>query len=170
MRTLIPLLSITLLLCSAAEANEAGQQWLAPFKSDLKQALMAGLAQGPEHALSVCRSQAPELARRYSVDGVRMGRSSDKLRNPQNAPPEWVIPVMQQYRSGDLAPVTVALNPERMGYVEPIMIAPPCLQCHGTHLSPSIEQALAEHYPEDQATGYQPGQWRGVFWLEYPTE
>ncbi|MBY5921191.1 DUF3365 domain-containing protein [Ferrimonas balearica] len=163
--------TLTLLLLSGvAHANETGQTLLAPFKQELKQALMAGLEQGPQAALTVCQQQAPEIAQRHSVNGVLMGRSSDKLRNPNNQPPDWVAPILKQFQSGDLSVVTVALDPQTQGYVEPIMIGPPCLTCHGENIAPEIQQSLAEYYPSDQATGYQLGQWRGAFWVSYPTE
>ncbi len=159
-----------LLLSGMAHANETGPTLLAPFKQELKQALMAGLEQGPEAALMVCQRQAPAIARRHSVDGVLMGRSSDKLRNPLNQPPDWVVPILSQFQSGDLSAVTVALDAHTQGYAEPIMVAPPCLVCHGSAISPQVQALLDERYPEDQATGYEPGQWRGAFWVSYPTD
>ncbi|MBY5990813.1 DUF3365 domain-containing protein [Ferrimonas balearica] len=145
-----------------------GAALLAPFKGALKSALSEGLAAGPQAAIAVCQAQAPAIAERLSVDGVHMGRSSERLRNPKNSPPDWVVPILTQYARGDLAPVTVALSPTELGYVEPIHIAPPCLTCHGETLESSVQEALADRYPQDRATGYQLGQWRGVFWVRYP--
>ena len=43
---------------------------------------------------------------------------------------------------------------------------PLCLTCHGAALSPDVEAALAESYPEDHATGYSAGDLRGAFVVE----
>jgi hypothetical protein len=55
-----------------------------------------------------------------------------------------------------------------VGYVEPITIQPPCLACHGTQLDAAVRQKLAELYPEDRATGFAPGELRGMFWVTVP--
>ena len=61
-----------------------GAQLLAPLKGDLKQALMAGMQGGPLNAISVCKDQAPAIAASHSVEGVKIGRTSHRLRNPAN--------------------------------------------------------------------------------------
>ncbi|MBY6018334.1 DUF3365 domain-containing protein [Halomonas denitrificans] len=164
-------LSILLVLFSStAFSNDTATTLLKPFKKELKQALMAGLQQGPESAVQVCQQQAPALAQRFSVNGVEMGRTSDKLRNPANTAPEWVVPILKQFQSGDLTPVTVALDANTEGYAEPIMVGPPCLTCHGNQITPPVQQALNEAYPDDHAIGYELGQWRGLFWVSYPNQ
>lgn len=39
------------------------------------------------------------------------------------------------------------------------------LSCHGESLSTKLEKTLAEHYPNDKATGYKLGDIRGGFSL-----
>jgi hypothetical protein len=41
-----------------------------------------------------------------------------------------------------------------------------CLQCHGANIAPPVAAKLAELYPEDQATGFAAGDFRGLFWVE----
>ena len=149
-----------------------GAELLTPFKKDLQQALKSGLAEGPAEAIQVCRIKAPGIADALSVDGVRMGRSSHKLRNPENEAPEWVNPIMQVYldEPSSRTPQAVELEENRWGYVEPIMVQPLCLTCHGSELAPDISAQIAELYPEDRATGFEAGDLRGVFWLEFPGE
>ena len=55
-----------------------------------------------------------------------------------------------------------------MGYVEPIMVQPMCLVCHGEALQPGVAAQIDERYPEDRATGFKAGDFRGVFWVEFP--
>ena len=158
----------------AAHANETplerGAELLLPFKKEMKSALIAGLEQGPEEAISVCRERAPEIADSLMQDGIRLGRSSHRLRNPANAAPDWVRPLMQMYLDDDKipGPTIVGLADDQWGYVEPIATQPLCLACHGEALAPSIAEQIEALYPEDRATGFKADELRGVFWLEFP--
>jgi len=152
-----------------ATADARGAELLAPFKSNLMQALSAGMQDGPAGAIEVCSEQAPAIARSLSANGVRMGRSSHKLRNPDNAPPDWLAPLIEAYASGavDLQPRVVAVDDGRTGYAEPIVVQPLCLACHGAELDAEVAEQLAARYPDDQATGFSAGDFRGVFWVEF---
>ena len=156
--------------CASAEDGNEGADLLQPFKAELKQALKAGLEQGPVEAIEVCRVRAPEIAKALSRDGVRMGRASHKLRNPGNAAPAWVQPVVDAYLNGGAVPEpkTVSIEDGYQGYVEPIMTQPLCLVCHGETPAPELEAKISELYPSDQAKGFSAGDLRGVFWVEYP--
>jgi hypothetical protein len=162
---------------SEAPADEAavdkvskGAELLKPFKMELQQALKTGMSQGPEHAIDVCRVKAPEIAAALSQQGIRMGRASHKLRNPGNEGPEWVQPILADYlETEQREPVEVALENGYIGYAEPIGIQPLCLTCHGETIAPGVAATIAEAYPEDQATGFENGDLRGVFWVEFPT-
>lgn len=153
-----------------AEAAERGAELLAPFKRELQQALRAGMAEGPLAAVSACRVRAPEIARGLSREGVAVGRASHRLRNPANAAPDWVAPVLAEYLAepAKRAPRTLAISPGRTGYVEPIVAQPLCLTCHGESLAPELAQRIAELYPEDRAVGFRVGDLRGVFWVTFP--
>ena len=47
-------------------------------------------------------------------------------------------------------------------YMQAQIAEPLCLVCHGENLAPQVEKVLDEYYPQDMATGYQPGQVRGA--------
>lgn len=160
-----------ILRADADTAAARGAEILAPFKQQLKQALVAGLQQGPVSAISVCREQAPSIAADLSIEGIVVGRSSHRLRNPSNAAPDWVVPVLDEWvgAGADRSPVVVALPGGRSGYVEAIETQPLCLACHGTSLAPEIAERIAADYPDDRATGFEVGDLRGVFWAEFPS-
>ena len=165
--------AIALLLAAAAHADApapGGATLLEPFKRDLKAALVEGMQPGPANAIDVCRLEAPALASKHSKDGVRIGRSSHRLRNPANSGPVWVREVIEAWLEDPAArtPRTVSLDAGREGYVEPILTQPLCLACHGNSPDPAVAEALESHYPDDQATGFEVGDLRGVFWVEYP--
>jgi len=149
-----------------ARAAEA----LAPFKRDLQAALREGLGQGPVAAIDACRLRAPQIAEERSQGGVRVGRASHRLRNPENVPPSWVAPLLEAALAAPSArgPRLVALDAGRSGYVEPIFVQPLCLTCHGASLSPDVSARIQERYPQDRAVGFQAGDFRGLFWIELP--
>ena len=172
-RAILLALAFTAATTCAQEAEPArGAELLAPFKKDLQQALKSGLAEGPVKAIQVCRVKAPDIANAISVGGVRVGRSSHKLRNPDNEAPDWVRPIMQAYLDDPSArsPQAVQLGESRWGYVEPIIVQPLCLACHGSELASDVRAQITELYPDDRATGFEAGDLRGVFWAEYPGE
>ena len=49
-------------------------------------------------------------------------------------------------------------------YYRPLTIAPPCLNCHGdpVDMDPRVVEVLQASYPDDQATGYEAGDLRGL--------
>ena len=148
-----------------------GQKLLMPFKSELKKALIEGMQEGPVNAISVCSDEAPMIAASLATDDVRMGRTSHRLRNPANEGPEWANEVLKRYLDEDegRVPKAVDLPGQRQGYVEPIMMQALCLACHGDNLAPDVATKIAESYPNDQATGFELGELRGIFWVEYST-
>ena len=159
-------------LAYAADVNSQldGPGILVAYKQNLHSTLRAGLAEGVVEAISACNVDAQDIAEDLSVNGVRMGRTSHRLRNPKNAAPDWVKPVLEGYISGagDLAPVQMRISDERMGYVEPIYLQPACTACHGNDITGAVAGKIAELYPQDRALGFEAGDLRGVFWVEYP--
>lgn len=139
-----------------------------PFQQSLQRALQEGLAQGPEVALDVCRVRAPQIAAGASSPGIRLGRTSHKLRNPGNAAAPWMEPLLAAYvaNPAETAPRAVRLPDGGVGYVQPIFVQPPCLTCHGESIAPEIQARIAALYPEDRATGFRVGDFRGLFWVE----
>lgn len=153
-----------------AEAAARAQSTLAPFKTELARTLAGALARGPDDAIDACATRAPELARAASKDGVRVGRASDRRRNPDNAVPSWassaVTDLARAPRDGEHR--VVALPGGRAGYVETITVKAMCLTCHGEAVAPPIAARIAARYPNDAATGFREGDMRGVFWVELP--
>lgn len=159
-------------VCAQEEEVGRGAALVAALKSELVQELMAGMEQGPVNAISVCKEQAPAVAEALSKDGVLIGRTSHRLRNPANTAPDWVAPVLKSYLDDDTnrAPTFVELPDDREGYVEVLVTQPLCLACHGESLDPDVAEQIQASYPEDEATGFEVGELRGVVWAEYPVD
>ncbi len=151
-----------------AETVERARALAATFKGSLKEALIEGLEDGPAEAMGACGILAPELAAELSVDGVRIGRTSHRLRNPANEAAPWIRPLVEEYlqTAPGAASKAVWVDDSTVGYVEPLYIGKPCLVCHGEAVAEGVLAEIRAIYPEDNAIGYREGEFRGVVWVE----
>lgn len=159
-------------IASPEPEQSRGAELLAPYKQGLQEALRSGLSESAIAAIGACQIQAPNIAQSLSHDGVRVGRASDRLRNPANVAPDWVEPIMQGYMAdpSDRKPKSVRLSEDKVGYAEPIVLQPLCTVCHGGAIAEPVASRINELYPEDRAVGFKAGDLRGVFWVEYPSQ
>lgn len=131
----------------------------------LVQAMSEG---GPANAIEVCSKDAAKLANEVSSElDLKIGRTSFKLRNPKNAPPNWAATIVEQ-RVSD--PTFVDLPDGKLGAMLPIKLMPQCMACHGPkdQIDKEVLTALADRYPDDHATGFKIDDLRGWFWVEVP--
>ncbi len=160
----------------AAESREAAKAFMQRLKSTLQTAMRSG---GPVKAIEACNLAAPGIAEEVSNQhGYRIGRTSLKLRNPDNAPDAWEKAVLERFEQQHAAgtPVKklehyeIVTEGDRkvFRYMKAIPTAEVCTSCHGTDIAPEIKARLAELYPHDQATGFRPGDIRGAFTIERP--
>ena len=77
---LYPIVSALLLALASSTSAQTGAELLKPFKKNLMGALQQGLGAGVVPAIGACNEQAPGIAAALSVDGVRLGRSSQVYR------------------------------------------------------------------------------------------
>jgi len=61
---------------------------------------------------------------------------------------------------------------DALRYYRPLVVNELCVQCHGpaTALAPEVLAALSDLYPSDRATGYLPGDFRGLIRVRIPRE
>jgi hypothetical protein len=147
------------------ESAEAQRVALAAM---LTQTLVGAIAEGDfVNAIDACKLQAPSLTRdaQRGVEAfsVAVGRTSVRLRNPDNTPPDWVSAAMQ---TPD--PAGVWVGPDVVGTLTPISTGALCTKCHGgpSDLAPGVAERIAVLYPGDQAVGFAEGDLRGWFWTE----
>ncbi|TNE92861.1 MAG: DUF3365 domain-containing protein [Deltaproteobacteria bacterium] len=139
----------------------------------LKAKVIEGLAaNGPAATLEMCSQEAQGLTAMVAGEHqIKVGRTSDKLRNPNNAGPEWAQAWFASVRDTPVAEVkpmteVVEIDGKKVArFAAPIGIAEPCLLCHGSP-GDDVKAKLSELYPEDKATGYELGQLRGAIWAE----
>jgi hypothetical protein len=176
-RLFVAALVLSVMSCTSPKVSDEdmlrGQVMLSPFKSELMAALTTAVTRDPVEAIGVCMVKAPQIATEIAQgNGVRVGRTSHKLRNPANSPSGWNHRWLRHYLENpdDQDPHAEYIGPETIGYVEPIFVKPMCLTCHGQTIAPEIEEKIAELYPKDQARGFEAGDFRGIFWLEMPAQ
>ncbi|MCB9881164.1 MAG: DUF3365 domain-containing protein [Planctomycetes bacterium] len=125
-------------------------------------------AEGPATAIDVCRKEAPAIAARVAGEhDLRIGRTSWKLRNPDNRAPAWCDALLaDRPEEGRFS----AASDGTFGVTFPIVLQERCLTCHGNEqqIPPEVRTALDARYPNDTARGFEPGALRGWFWVEVP--
>ncbi|MGX7743330.1 Tll0287-like domain-containing protein [Rhodopseudomonas parapalustris] len=131
---------------------------------------------GPVEAIGFCNREAPTIAATASQrSGWTVARTSLKPRNPSAAPDDLERRVMTEFVA-QIATGTPAAslhhaeivdqNGEKVfRYIQAIPTAELCLTCHGRALRPDVAAKIQALYPDDQATGFAPGQMRGAFTL-----
>ncbi len=177
------------LIAGPAQAGETAAAWdersraladqlMSELQAELKQAMQQG---GPVAAIEVCRTRAPQIAARLSeAAGADVGRTAMRVRNPANAPDDLERAVMQSFAAvlANASPPS-AVTPEAVvefrsaqgierRYLRAIAMQPLCLTCHGATLPPEVAAAIARDYPQDAATGFEPGQLRGAVTVRWP--
>lgn len=155
-----------------AEYLRKGQQTAMSLKKELVSELTAAISRGgPVQAIAVCKDKAAEITQAVAKQGIRIGRTSWKLRNPANQGPPWTQSVMEGWKTTRLntpSPAQVIVTEDgKIGYVEPLYTQPLCVNCHGVDLKPEVSSQLKKLYPQDQATGFHAGDLRGVLWVEF---
>lgn len=131
---------------------------------------------GVEEAVAYCNTAAipltSEFANKYDV---LIKRTSLKTRNPLNAPSPIEESVLKAYQNQ--ADKGISLEPQVqlskdgiVSYYAPIMVENKCLVCHGTlgkELSKATDSIIKTHYPDDQATGFKEGDFRGIWSITF---
>lgn len=164
----------------SSEAKEAYLKQSGELASELQgslaKRLMAAMEDGgPTEAVEVCQ----EVAQRLTEKSARMEppaeitRTALRVRNPVNRPDEHSAQVMQSWEStlakGNEAKPDIRINDGSVIVHRPIMTAELCLQCHGepSEMKASTRSLIREYYPDDAATGFQAGDLRGAFRIEF---
>ena len=145
---------------------------------ELGQTLQAAMANGgPENAIGVCKTQAPEIAENLSTKHqLQVARVGTRARNAvMGQPNEWQALALKQFEarlaSGDKPHDIEYVQLTKSGaydlelrYAKPIVMQAMCTACHGSteQITPSVKAKLEQMYPHDKAVDYKPGDLRGA--------
>src|SRR5690606_38844506 len=174
MKTFMTILVSAALASAVAQADDTvalqaeARAQIKPFAGALQSTLKQGMeSDGPVHAIGLCNTEAPLIAEQTSRNGWQIGRTSLKVRNPDNRPDAWEREVLQQFERRKQAGedlMTLEASATENGefrFMKAIPTGAACIACHGTELSAPVQARLAELYPQDQARGFNPGDLRG---------
>jgi cytochrome c553 len=129
-------------------------------------------------AIAFCKTKASSLTDSMGImKNVLIKRITDKPRNSSNQASEEELGFMIAFKrqienKGDIRPITKKMDDEVYFYY-PIVTNAMCLQCHGTpnkEITTPVLKTLSELYPQDQATGYDIEQLRGLWRIQFVVE
>ena len=145
---------------------------------ELGQTLQAAMANGgPENAIGVCKTQAPEIAQNLSTKHqLQVARVGTRARNAvMGQPNEWQALALKQFdarlacgdKPHDIEYVQLTKSGAydlELRYAKPIVMQAMCTACHGSteQITPSVKAKLEQMYPNDKAVDYKPGDLRGA--------
>lgn len=140
------------------------------LSSHLKFAMESG---GVDGAIQYCSVKAIPLVDSLSeAHNVEVRRTSAKYRNPEDKPTDFEKKMLNYFKKkkeeGKKLHPAVKKGPDgKVTYFHPITIGNKlCLNCHGEPGKTMTEESLKsikELYPEDRATGYKQGDFRGLW-------
>lgn len=160
-------------------SRAAARQFGGRLKDALQQAVQSG---GPINGISVCHDKAGQIATDLAQNlDMLVGRTSLKVRNPDNAPDNWELAVLKQFEARKVqgeptdkleffAVIDDDKGQKTFRYMKAIPTAVPCLACHGDSISPEVDVRLKELYPNDTARGFREGDLRGAFTIAKPLQ
>jgi len=150
----------------------------AAMLKELGQTLQTAIENGgPENAIGVCKTQAPEIAMKLSMKHqLKVARVGTRVRNPgMGVPNDWQTQALKQFETrlakGDkpydiefIQLVKSGSYDLELRYAKPIVVQPMCTACHGTpeQISSEVKAKLDQLYPNDKAINYKPGELRGA--------
>ena len=140
------------------------------FLRELNKALDRG---GPSSAIGSCHIDVTMLSERIRrQEGLAVGRTSDRLRNPVNAPRPWAKPIVEANAglyARNVEGFAVDLG-DKVGIMRPMVQRPMCASCHGPaeKIHPAVRKAIPVRFPTDRAVGFVEGEIRGWWWVEIP--
>lgn len=128
---------------------------------------------GPKAAVSVCRDSAQAITARIARrQGLLLGRTSHRLRNPADAPRAWARATVVGAAGSKSAAESLRVFDlgDSIGVLRPIGTASMCSSCHGPAetVRAAIGSVLEEAYPKDEAVGFATGELRGFMWAQVP--
>ena len=151
---------------------KAGDKIAAESFQSLSTSLMTAMKMGGvKSAAGFCHIEAQPLT--DSLSGqyhAEIKRVALQYRNPRNALSEKDKRIFDDYLSSKKFNAQIDTSEDKITYYKPILLAQPCLKCHGTlgeEVSEEDYAYLKELYPDDRATGFKEGDLRGLWKITF---
>ena len=186
MKKILSITSTIVLLSSTLMASNISKEEKQMIAGEAKQAIKTiggGLLKevkknmkegGPVGAAVFCAHNATQLTQKLSKnlnEGVTVRRITNKPRNTNNvAKNDFEQSVLDMMEKDDRKkhPVIKKLSENHYQVYKPIRMKDKCLLCHGDNNTRNKEayKEILSKYPNDKATGYQLGEFRGAFLVD----
>ena len=147
--------------------------------SDLRVSLMQNLSEkiskdGVKNAVPFCHANVKAIAKGAAKDRINkfeFGRTSHKVRNSANNPLPWADKYLKEFagsKKGEIKKEYILHDLEngKKVYMEPLYVEAKCLLCHGENVASNVSVKIKELYPNDKATGFKLGEFRGFIWVK----
>lgn len=161
---------------TTANYSDIGLKYALSTKAQLGKNLMKSIKEkGTVGAVDFCNIEAMKLTDSMSVmHNAIIKRVSDKPRNPKNSANtkelEHIATFKKMIDTGtEIQPIVEGKDGE-INFYYPITTNTMCLQCHGIsneQVTTSTLEALKRLYPTDRAMGYDIGQVRGIWSINF---
>ena len=152
----------------------------AEFMSGLRDVLLNQIKnKGLVAAVFVCSDTAQVMTNNFGVKkGIYIKRVSFKNRNEINLPDEFEtegLKYFEQIRNegkldslSEYIKVVEENDISYLRYMKPILVQPPCLNCHGMEdqIMPEVSELINSKYKNDKAINYQTGDLRGAISIQ----
>jgi hypothetical protein len=131
---------------------------------------------GIESGINTCKDIAQNLMDSLSIQyGVKIKRTSMKLRNVDDKPDQQELSVLSDYHKQkneglSLKPLVKKFE-EEVRFYAPIFVDDVCLNCHGVigdKLKTTTHRLIKEYYQSDEAIDYKKGDLRAVWSITFP--
>lgn len=157
----------------ALSETQEGVKYINMLGGTLKSQLKAQLEADPSGmgAIGFCTAEAQRITDEVNTqlpDHATVRRTSLRTRNSINKPDAKDVEVMKEIeasiknKNAAATMVTQVKTEEGTRYYKPLIAEAACLKCHGENVSPEIQAVIQTSYPEDNASHYTLGSFRGV--------
>jgi len=146
--------------------KEKGMLHIKSFMATLKPTLMDMMKNDPSNktALGACSTLGQSMANDYNkMSDVKIRRTALRYRNPKNKPDATDTTVMERFLASNnfKEPLVVDMGDSYRVY-KALEVKQPCLACHGKNISQDLQKMLIRKYPNDMATNFKLGDFRGA--------
>lgn len=155
---------------------DIGLEYALSTKAQLGKNLMGTIQKkGTVEAVKFCNERAYPLTDSMArVHNAKIKRVSDKPRNQDNRANvkelAHILTFKKQVQDNKEINPIVEFQGDEVNFYYPIITNSMCLQCHGKQngdIQPQTLQTLSKLYPEDEATGYDVNQVRGIWSITF---
>ena len=159
---------------------EAGKEIVTESFAAISNALGTAMTNGGiPNAIKYCNTVAIDLTDSVSTQyNVEVRRATHKPRNPNNRANEIEMASIEAYMQlisdgNDLTP-RLAYQENSVVYHAPLRLMTfTCLSCHGSKNEDILEEdyaIISQFYPDDEATGFELDELRGIWSVTFPYE